>query len=141
MARAYQNPLREGAVAFESQLDDVLAGLEIELLECSVEVVDDSCVVAIHEDLGFFRVDHHSDRAGARIVTLPRGMGHIRSVRNRGIRADVEPAAVIVWIGAVPIVAVGETRVDVIAGKADPETYVGPMEPNTEAPVHGRRLR
>ncbi|MGH9462384.1 MAG: hypothetical protein ACRD1X_14275 [Vicinamibacteria bacterium] len=46
MARAYQHALRERAVAFESELDDVLAGLKIELLECSIEVVDDSRVVS-----------------------------------------------------------------------------------------------
>jgi hypothetical protein len=71
MARAYQNPLRERAVAIESQLDEVLAGLEIELLERSIEVVDGPRVIAIHEDLGIFGVDHHSDRSGAGIVTLP----------------------------------------------------------------------
>src|SRR5262245_61623108 len=52
-----RDPLRDGLVTVEIQLDQVLAGLDAKALRDTVEVIDDAGQVAVDVHLCLFRCD------------------------------------------------------------------------------------
>jgi hypothetical protein len=101
------------SLAIQRQL--VLATKNVEPLECAIEVVDDSGVVAVDVNFGFFRFDFEADRTFIRVIRVV-GVG----VGPEGVRESKPRIAIPEWAGVVGVIV--RIRPSVIA--SDPDSNV-----------------